>query len=153
MRKWDMEVTNQSFDRAGITKDAQEAICEYIWNGFEANATRVSVEIIGQELEEARAIRVSDNGSGIDYDNLKDAFRPFLASPKPKGSIRIKAQANKGKGRFSYLAIASMATWQTVYNNALGETKKYMIQLNSAEKKHLKHRSQLMREKKKPVQW
>ena len=39
MRNWNVSVDNHSFDSAGITKDCQEAVCEYVWNGFEAQGT------------------------------------------------------------------------------------------------------------------
>lgn len=36
-----LSVKNQSVESSGITKDFGEALCEFIWNGFEANATTV----------------------------------------------------------------------------------------------------------------
>ena len=41
MRK-ELVVKDQSVDTSGITKDYREAIIEYIWNGFEANAKQIS---------------------------------------------------------------------------------------------------------------
>ncbi len=64
MRDWSVAVDNGSFDSAGITNDCQDAICEYIWNGFEAQASKVSVSIIGSTLQEAPAICIEDNGTG-----------------------------------------------------------------------------------------
>lgn len=129
-----MAVTDKSFEKAGITKDKQEAICEYIWNGFEADATNISVELCGVALEKAMSINIIDNGFGIDHDNLENTFDPFLASPKPKETIRIKAQANKGKGRFSYQAFAPTAVWHTVFRNSIGERFKYSIMLRTQDK-------------------
>ena len=39
-----VSVKNQSIDSSGITSDYKAAISEYIWNGFEANAKKVSIE-------------------------------------------------------------------------------------------------------------
>lgn len=133
--EWELSVTEQSFDRAGITKDAEEAICEYIWNGFEAGATKVCVELTGKPLEEARTIRIKDNGSGIDFSRLNESFRAFLASPKLSESIRIKSQKNKGKGRFSYTAFASSASWITIFQNAEGKLLSYTINMYAAAKR------------------
>ena len=47
MKKWQVSLNNDSFDRAGITKDCKDAVCEYIWNGFEAGASKVSVSLQG----------------------------------------------------------------------------------------------------------
>ena len=41
--QWQVALNNDSFDRAGITKDCQDAVCEYIWNSFEAGASKVSL--------------------------------------------------------------------------------------------------------------
>ena len=65
MKKWQVSLNNDSFDRAGITKDCKDAVCEYIWNGFEAGASKVSVSLQGAPLKEALSLEISDNGSGI----------------------------------------------------------------------------------------
>ena len=115
MQQWQVALNNTSFDRAGITKDCKEAICEYIWNGFEAGATVVEVSFVGVPMQEAMSIRVEDNGRGIEFENLEQTFGAFLSSIKNSASIRIKSQANKGKGRFSYLCFSYSAEWDTVY--------------------------------------
>jgi hypothetical protein len=113
--KRQVSLNNTSFERAGITKDCKDAICEYIWNGFEAGATKVSVNLNGSPLHEAMSITVADNGEGIQYESLNDTFDAFLSSTKNDLSIRIKSQINKGKGRFSYQCFSSSAEWTTVY--------------------------------------
>lgn len=45
--QWQVALNNDSFDRAGITKDCQDAVCEYIWNSFEAGASKVTVSMMG----------------------------------------------------------------------------------------------------------
>ena len=131
----ELSVTEKSFERAGITKDAAEAICEFIWNGFEAGATQVSVDYIGVSLQEAPAICISDNGSGIDYDRIDDSFGAFLASPKLEQTIAVKSQKNKGKGRFSYLAFAGTARWNTTFRAQDGSLQNYTISLDAASKR------------------
>lgn len=133
MRTWSVGVDNGSFDSAGITKDCQAAICEYIWNGFEADATQVSVSIHGGDMKEAAEIQIADNGQGINHEDLPNTFGAFLSSKKRKNGIRIKSQSNKGKGRFSYTAIASIAKWETIYQDENG-LHKYSIQLDACDK-------------------
>lgn len=60
--KWQVSLNNNSFDRAGITKYCQDAVCEYIWNGFEAGATQISVSLQGASMQEAMQLVVKDNG-------------------------------------------------------------------------------------------
>ena len=133
--KWQVSLNNNSFDRAGITKDCQDAVCEYIWNGFEAGASKVCVSIHGTPLEESMSLVVADNGSGITYNDLAENFGTFLASNKDSSTIRIKSQSNKGKGRFSYLSFSFSAEWSTTYNDA-GQLMYYIIRTNSADKGH-----------------
>lgn len=133
MRDWSVAVDNGSFDSAGITNDCQDAICEYIWNGFEANATKVVVSIIGGNMQEAPEIHISDNGEGINHTSLHNTFGAFLSSQKKSLRIRLKSAPNKGKGRFSYTAISGSAIWDTVYADATG-LHQYAIQLDSSNK-------------------
>ena len=133
MRDWSVSVDNGSFDSAGITNDCQDAICEYIWNGFEAEATKVFVSIIGGNMQEAPEIHISDNGTGINHASLHSTFGAFLSSQKKSLRVRLKSATNKGKGRFSYTAISSSAVWDTVYADETG-LHKYAIQLDSANK-------------------
>jgi len=109
-----LSVKNQSVETSGITKDYKEALCEYIWNGFEANATRVELSFVANELGGISEVIIRDNGDGIDYSTLEDTFGAFLASQKSGLSLQIKSKVNKGKGRFSFLAFASNAKWETV---------------------------------------
>lgn len=101
MEKRQASVFDKSFDRAGITKDKEETIREYIWNGFEARANRVSVELLGGILEEAPYIRVTDSGTCIPFETLESIFGAFRSSAKLLLTIRIKSQTNKGKRCFS----------------------------------------------------
>lgn len=75
--KRQVSLNNNSFDRAGITKDCKDGVCEYIWNGFEAGASKVSVALQGTPLQEAMALLISDNGTGIPYESLMIPFVPF----------------------------------------------------------------------------
>lgn len=131
--EWQVSLNNNSFDRAGITKDCQDAVCEYIWNGFEAGASEVCVSIQGESLQEAPVLVIADNGSGIKYENFKETFGTFLASTKNERTIRIKSQANKGKGRFSYLSFSPSAEWSTTYADA-GQIMQYVVTTDSVDK-------------------
>lgn len=113
MLSWSVSVDNNSFDSVGITKDCQDAITEYIWNGFEASATEVIVEIVGAILQDPPEIIIRDNGTGIQQSSIHEAFGAFLSSQKKSKHLRIKTHTNKGKGRFSYLALAPSAVWKT----------------------------------------
>lgn len=43
MVKQKVSITNNSI-KSGVTNDAKKAICEFIWNGFDAQAVHVNIE-------------------------------------------------------------------------------------------------------------
>lgn len=128
-----VSVKNQSIDSSGITNDYRAAISEYIWNGFEANATKVIIEYTLNEAFGVNELIIKDNGDGINYDELEETFGAFLASKKNLLSLQMKSKANKGKGRFSFIAFSSNAEWHTIYkdNNVY---KEYDISMSSDKK-------------------
>lgn len=103
-----VSVKNQSIDSSGITSDYKAAISEYIWNGFEANATKVSIEYTFNEAFGIKELIIKDNGDGINYNELGETFGAFLASKKNLLSLQMKSKANKGKCRFSFIAFLIM---------------------------------------------
>ena len=115
--KRELSVKSKSIETSGITKDYKEALCEYIWNGFEANATTVSVSFTCNSLDGIESVIVQDNGDGICFETIDDTFGAFLASSKTGFSLQLKSKANKGKGRFSCFAFASKSTWDTVVDS------------------------------------
>ncbi len=109
------KITNASIESAGLVKDAKQAIAEYIWNGFDAKATAVSIEIKSNELGHIEQISISDNGEGITPDTLDYSFGNFLDSLKKAQPKRTSyTRGKKGKGRFSFSLFATRATWHTV---------------------------------------
>lgn len=109
------KITNASIESAGLPKDAKQVIAEYIWNGFDAKATSVSIDISSNELGYIERIRISDNGEGIAPDTLDYSFGNFLDSLKKGQPKRTSyTRGKKGKGRFSFSLFATRATWSTV---------------------------------------
>ena len=80
--KRELSVKSQSIETSGITKDYKEAICEYIWNGFEANATEVFLSYTPNSTEGVDSVIIQDNGDGICYETVDDTFGAFLASTR-----------------------------------------------------------------------
>ena len=131
--KKELCVKSQSIETSGITKDYKEALCEYIWNGFEANAMNVSVTFTGNSLGGIESVIIQDDGDGICLETIDDTFGTFLASNKNGLSLQLKSKANKGKGRFSCYAFARRATWETVANSS-GKKVAYSISINAENK-------------------
>lgn len=128
-----LSVKNQSIESSGITNDYRDAICEYVWNGLEAHATEICIDFSSNIACGISELSISDNGDGIVYEELGDTFGAFLASKKNLMSLKMKSKANKGKGRFSFIAFAGSAKWSTVYKKN-EEMKSYEIVLENNKK-------------------
>lgn len=135
-----LSVKNQSIESSGITNDYKEAICEYVWNGFEAHATEVNIDYSLNVASGIGTLSISDNGEGIVYNSISDTFGAFLTSQKKLLSLKMKSKANKGKGRFSFSAFATGAKWITTYKEPdFDDYKTYEIVLENDKKEVLNY--------------
>lgn len=108
---------------AGIQKNLKnikplDAICEYIWNGFDANATMIEVKLIENDFGILNQIVISDNGTGINYEELKNKFQPFNDSKKSSSlqkSNHSLPHGQKGIGRLTFFSFSQSARWDTIY--------------------------------------
>lgn len=116
--KIDLKLKNDSIEVAGIKKDYKEAIMEYIWNGFDANATEIGIDYKVNELGGITELNIIDNGDGIEFENIENTFGTFLSSEKKsKKNICDDIHGSKGKGRFSFISFANFCKWNTIYKN------------------------------------
>lgn len=90
----------------------EQALSEYIWNGFDANATKISIETEINALQGISSITIFDNGDGIDINDLENTLDLFLDSKK-KVVSKPTTRGKKGRGRFSFVKFCEQATWQT----------------------------------------
>src|SRR5690606_5377853 len=109
------KITNASIESAGLPKDAKQVIAEYVWNGFDAKATVVAIDITSNKLGYIEQISISDNGEGIAPDTLDYSFGNFLDSLKKGQPKRTSyTRGKKGKGRFAFSLFATRATWSSL---------------------------------------
>lgn len=114
-----VSVTDTGIQSSGLPRDYMEAVAEYIWNGFDAAASIIDITFETNEIDTIHSLSITDNGTGIEYDQLKETFGNFNDSIKKatfqKTSSVIKG--NKGRGRFSFSAFSGKALWKTVYKD------------------------------------
>jgi len=97
----------------------QEAICEYIWNGFDAGASHVEITYkVGQApLTVVQELSITDNGSGISQKNLSNKFRPIYESEKITANEQPQnhslPRGMNGKGRLTFFVFCNQAKWIT----------------------------------------
>lgn len=116
MAKRKVNITNNSISNT-VTKDVNKAICEYLWNGFDANASQLSIKYTKNAFN-ITSLEIQDNGEGIDRSSLQETFGCFQDSQKLhtyQWSSQVKGK--KGKGRYSFNCFASKADWLTVYKD------------------------------------
>ena len=127
-----MRMTKTRFDTVGIKTAIKKlkfsensfyrAISEYIWNGFDADATEVCLRYeFSQSKTEGyfRKLSISDNGKGIRYDELGNKFEPLFDSEKLSNGVFERNQSavhgKLGVGRLTFFTFAHFAEWDTVF--------------------------------------
>lgn len=127
-----VQLTTEGIKKHLSSITPSQAIAEYIWNALDAKATLVNVVFGFNELGGVYSIEISDNGTGIPYENLENEFGVFLDSEKIKQrkySKRISSETHgkDGIGRLTFFVFSQMAEWSTVYEK---DSQKYQYKIN-----------------------
>lgn len=112
------------------------AIAELISNAWDADATEVDVRLPLDEAWEpgndAQTITVSDNGNGMTWDMVRDAYlnvgrdrRKVEKTDKSPGGRRL--QGRKGLGKLAGFGIADILEIQTVYKDKDSSVKEHVL--------------------------
>ena len=110
-------------------RDPVAAIAELIWNGLDADAGKIDVSLIWNDLGGLHSIVVQDNGHGLPYSDGLVAFESLggsLKRQKDKSPSGRKQHGQLGKGRFRAFALGSRVVWDTCYQEN-GERFAYRI--------------------------
>ena len=94
------------------------AIEELVWNALDADAREVRIDLVQNQLGGIDAIRVSDDGSGIDIIKADDTFGSLGGSWKMQGAALTMAYGRRlhgrhGRGRFKAFSLGSHVEWRT----------------------------------------
>ena len=94
------------------------AIEELVWNALDADAREVRVDLVQNPLGGIDAIRVSDDGSGIDILKVEDTFGSLGGSWKMEGATLTATYGRRlhgrhGRGRFKAFALGTHVEWRT----------------------------------------
>ncbi len=110
-----------------------QALAEYIWNGFDAKATRIDIDISETELKGTQFVSVHDNGTGIDRSLLAAKFKPFFESEKiyDPNQKHSATHGKNGVGRLTFFTFANIAKWQTIYRRD-NQNYSYTIDISAA---------------------
>lgn len=109
------------------------AIEELVWNALDAEATEVQVDLVLNPIGSVAAIRVADNGTGIDVLKADATFGSLGGSWKRTASSATARHLHgrHGRGRFKAFALGSLVEWRTTMK-AGGELLSYVIRGDAA---------------------
>ena len=124
-------VAEEDFVEKLTVASPAQALAELIWNGLDAEATKVSVEADISPLGILQAIRVRDNGHGIPHEEAEGLFMHLGGSwkrhaNKSKNGKRV-LHGKEGKGRFRALALGRVAEWLVTAPNKAKQLVRYQI--------------------------
>jgi hypothetical protein len=108
------EINGEGIKKHFRTIDPWRAIAELAWNGFDAKATNVEVQVDEGPMGGATRVAVSDDGEGIELEAHAETFGRFNDSSKKED---VTTHGSHGRGRLSFHRLAERAIWWT---NAAG---------------------------------
>jgi len=93
------------------------AIEELVWNALDADAKEVKVDLITNPLGAVDAIRITDDGTGIDVSGAEATFGSLGGSWKRTGVAtelsHRRLHGRHGRGRFKAFALGCHVEWRT----------------------------------------
>ncbi len=94
------------------------AVEELIWNALDADAREVRVDLVTNALGGIDAIRVTDDGTGIDILKADETFGSLGGSWKRNDGATTatrhrRLHGRRGRGRFKTFALGSHVEWRT----------------------------------------
>ncbi|MBO5647514.1 MAG: ATP-binding protein [Kiritimatiellae bacterium] len=103
---------------ASLSKAAPvSAVEELIWNALDAEAKEVRVDLITNVLGAVEAVRIADDGSGIDVLRADSTFGSLGGSWKRSGTgtatLKRSLHGRHGRGRFKAFALGTHVEWRT----------------------------------------
>lgn len=93
------------------------AIEELVWNALDADAREVKIDLITNPLGAVEAVRISDDGTGIDVLKADSTFGSLGGSWKREGKgterSNRRLHGRHGRGRFKAFALGGIVEWRT----------------------------------------
>lgn len=91
-----------------------QSIIELAWNGFDARAKNVTIELQRTELGGVSSLYILDDGDGIDINDFDSNFNRFDDSLKKDS---IEQHGSQGRGRLAFHKLSHQAIWFTKHKN------------------------------------
>lgn len=130
-----VELLSDGIKKALKNYTMYDSLAEYIWNGFDATATTVRINIIKNRFSVVESIEIIDDGYGIQYELLTAKFKPVFESNKAFERANLSHTSTfhgkNGVGRLTFFTFAHSAQWTTVYSDDNSKSQKYAITISA----------------------
>ena len=116
------------------------AVAELIWNGLDADATAVIVDLEDDKLGGLKRIVITDNGHGIPHADAPMLFGNLGGSWKKHGArtklLSRQLHGQEGRGRFKAFALGGVVDWKSTYERD-GKRYRYDITMLDSDIRHV----------------
>ena len=128
-----IEVHDDHLERISQTRKPILALAELIWNAVDADATRIDVTLMDDDLNGLKAIEVADNGHGIPYPQAEELFSRLGGSWKRSHLYSIEQKrilhGKEGRGRFRAFSLGRVVEWHIRADDPSGILQRYCISM------------------------
>ena len=132
-KTFQIQVQDDHLKQIAKTRKPILALAELVWNAVDADATRIDVTLISNELNALTAIEVADNGHGIPYAEAEELFSRLGGSWKQSSLHSIETKrilhGKEGRGRFRVFSLGRVVDWEVCAAAAKGGLHRYHISM------------------------
>ena len=135
MTDYTVEIQPDLIRKLGRTEPVRAA-SELIWNGLDADATEVSIDLEYDDLGGMSKIVVTDNGDGIPYADAPILFGKLGGSWKRRGDKTKRGRqlhGYEGRGRYKAFSLGRVVDWYVTYEKEDGVRFSYVISILEAD--------------------
>ncbi len=121
MHRLTLHAKQDHIEKVVRTSDPLKGISEFVWNGFDAQATTVKVDLRRTPLGGVDEIIISDNGTGITQERADTDFAQLGESWKRAARSSGRAfHGKEGRGRLRFFSLADRCNWASQYRDDIG---------------------------------
>ena len=132
-KAFEIQVQDDHLARIAHTRKPILALAELIWNAVDADATRIDVTLINNDLDGLEAIEVTDNGHGIPYAQAEDLFSRLGGSWKQSRTHSNEENrilhGKEGRGRFRAFSLGRVVEWDVRAADPSGALQRHRISM------------------------
>ncbi|OFV73315.1 DNA mismatch repair protein MutL [Rhodococcus erythropolis] len=109
----------------GLVKNPQVALCELVWNAFDADAKTVSIGVENNDFGALELVRIADDGYGMTRKSAEGAFSlvgdSWKRMPGTKSVNGRPVHGKHGRGRFAAFAVGDAVNWDSTARDVVGD--------------------------------